>query len=127
MIVSLSLPDRLVQQMDQAIEGRGYRGRSELARTALLHFLRSQQREEQTTGRMSVIVVLGYPERAERNVSEVRHQHNDLVTSMLHAHTLRARCSTVLVGAGEAEKMRAFLTELRGIRDLESIEVTVLE
>lgn len=126
MIVSLSLPDALVADMDALAERRGYRGRSELARAALLQFLRSQRAEDRLAGQTNAIIVLGYPERVERALTEVRHGHNDLVTSMLHAHTHRGRCATVLMGAGPAEKMRAFLTELRGIRDIESVEVTIL-
>lgn len=127
MIVSLSLPDALVGDMDRLTERRGFRGRSELARAALQQFLRSQKAEDQLAGPTNAIVVLGYPERVERALTEVRHAHNDLVTSMLHAHTHRGRCATVLMAAGTAEKMRRFLTELRGIRDVESVEVTLLQ
>ncbi len=126
MIVSVSLPDALLRDLDDLIEKRGYKGRSELVRAALLQFLKSQRAEERIEGPVSAIAVLGYPEKAERALTEVRHAHNDLITSMLHAHTTKGRCSTVLVGEGPGEKMRRFLAELRGLRDLESIEVTLL-
>lgn len=127
MIVSLSLPESLLSETDRLIERRGYRGRSEVLRAALLDFLKQQRREEGPGGTLNAIVVLGYPKSAEENVTAVRHAHNDLVTSMLHAHTVRGSCATVLMGAGPSEKMRRFLAELRGVRDLESIEVTLLE
>lgn len=127
MIISLSLPDRLTRELDDLIERRGYRGRSEVVRSALMDFLKEQRREEYAAGHLSGIVVLGYPERGERAVSEIRHHHNDLVTSMLHAHTVKGRCATVLLCEGPGEKMRRFLTELRGVRDLESVEVTLLQ
>lgn len=127
MIISLSLADPLVEELDRLIERRGYRGRSEAVRAALMEFFKTQRREEQAAGHVNAIVVLGYPERGERALSEVRHAHNDLVTSMLHAHTVKGRCATVLLGEGPGEKMRRFLSELRGLRDLESIEVTLLQ
>lgn len=126
MIVSLSLPDVLVHQVDRLIEKRGYKGRSEVLRSALMEFLKTQRAEESETGHVNAIVVLGYPERCERAVTEARHAHNDLVTSMLHAHTVKGRCATVLLGEGPAEKVRGLLAELRGIRDLESVQATVL-
>lgn len=127
MIVSLSLPRPLLEQTDALVRERGYRGRSELVRAALREFVKAQRREEAAAGHLNAIVVLGYPEKCERAVTEVRHAHNDLVTSMLHAHTVRGRCATVLLSEGPADKMRRFLAELRGVRDLASIEVTLLE
>lgn len=127
MIVSLSLPEALLSEADRLIERRSYRGRSEVLRAALLEFLKHQRQEETSGGTLNAIVVLGYPKRAEENVTAVRHAHNDLVTSMLHAHTVRGSCATVLMGAGPSEKMHRFLAELRGVRELESIEVTRLD
>lgn len=126
MIVSVSLPDVLLREVDGLIEKRGFGGRSEVVRAALMEFVKAQRREEQLLGHVNAIIVLGYPEKGERAVTEVRHAHNDLVTSMLHAHTVKERCTTVLFGEGPSDQMRRFLTELRGLRDLESMDVTIL-
>jgi CopG family transcriptional regulator, nickel-responsive regulator len=125
-IVSVSLPEGLVADLDSLIAKRGFGGRSEVVRVALMEFVKAQRREEQLAGHVNAIIVLGYPEKGERAVTEVRHAHNDLVTSMLHAHTVKERCTTVLFGEGPSEKMRRFLAELRGLRELESIDVTIL-
>lgn len=126
-IISISLPDVLLREVDGLIQKRGYAGRSEVVRAALMEFAKQQGREDQLTGHVNTIIVLGYPEKAERAVTEVRHSHNDLVTSMLHAHTAKDRCTTVLFGEGTSDQMRKFLAELRGLRDLESMDVTVLQ
>lgn len=127
MIVSLSLPDSLMKDLDTLIARRGYRGRSEAVRVALAQQLDRERREDELSGTVNAIVVLGYQEKAERALTEVRHGHNDLVQSMLHAHTVKGRCATVLLGAGPAEKVRRFIAELRGLRDVDSVEVTLLQ
>jgi CopG family nickel-responsive transcriptional regulator len=126
MIVSASLPDELVHAMDELIKERGYQGRSEVIRSALLEFVKGQRREKDLQGQVNAIVVLGYPERLERNLSDLRHQHNDLVKSMLHAHTTRGRCATVLLSEGKDEKMKRFFAELRGLKELEFMDITLL-
>lgn len=125
-IVSLSLPDDLVKDMDRLIQARGYKGRSELSRAALRAFLAQHKEEDELKGRVNAIVVLGYPEHAEKELSEIRHAHNDLITSMLHAHTKNGRCATILVAEGVDDAIKRFFAELRGMRELESLEVTVL-
>lgn len=126
MIVSASLPDDLVDAMDELIDDRDYQGRSEVIRSALLEFLKSQRREQELQGDVNAIVVLGYPEKLERNLSDLRHQHNDLVKSMLHAHTKEGRCATILLSEGPDEKVKRFFAELRGLRELDFMDITLL-
>lgn len=126
MIISLSLPDEMVDRLDRLIERLEYKGRSELMRAALRDFLKSNAEEERMKGNVHAIIVLGYPERMERDLSEIRHQHNDLVKSLLHAHTHSQRCTTILQCEGPDQRLRKLLAELRGLRHLESIQVTVV-
>jgi len=123
MILSLSLPEPLVRQLDHVIAGRGFKGRSSAMRAALTEFVQGQRREDDLRGQVAVIAVLGYPERSERALSEIRHEHNDLVTSLLHAHTPKGRCATVLLAEGSSDRVRTFLTRLRSLRDLDSFHV----
>jgi CopG family nickel-responsive transcriptional regulator len=123
MILSVSLPEPLVRNLDHVVTQRGYRGRSAAMRAALTEFLRQQRREGELGGQVATVAVLGYPERAERALSEIRHDHNDLVTSLLHAHTPKGRCATVILAEGPADRVRTFLTRLRSLKDLESFHV----
>lgn len=127
MILSISLPDGLTTELDRLIERRGHKGRSEAVRAALVQFLKQQRQEEELHGTVNAVVVLGYPERAERAVSELRHEHVELVSSVLHAHTPKGQCATVMMADGPAEKVRRLLSQLRGLRDLGSVEVTLLK
>lgn len=126
MIVSISLPDELVADMDRLIKDRGYKGRSELLRAAMRDFLKTNHQEEDARGQVNAIIVAGYPEKLERSLSDVRHAHNDLVTSMLHAHTSNGRCATVLLGQGPDHKMRRLFAELRGLRELDFLDVKLV-
>lgn len=125
-VISLSLPEEAVRDLDGLIEARQYKGRSEVMRAALRDFLKLHRQEERLTGAVNAILVLVYPEETERVLSDLRHNYNDVVTSMLHAHTTQGRCATVLLAEGQAGRMKRFIAELRGLRAIDSMEVTVL-
>ena len=125
-VISMSLPTEFVEELDGLIASRGFKGRSELMRAALRDFLKIHRAEEKLTGTVNAIIVLVYPEETERLLSDLRHHFNDVVTSMLHAHTTQGRCATVLLAEGQASRMKRFITDLRGLRALDSIEVTLL-
>jgi CopG family nickel-responsive transcriptional regulator len=84
-VVSVSLPDSLVEQADAFIEARGYAGRSELVRAALRDFL-AHEASPQGGGPRSATLTLLYPEGHERKIGEVRHDFTDIVRSMMHGH-----------------------------------------
>lgn len=125
MIVSLSLPDSLVKQLDKIIVDRKYKGRSEIVRAALRDFVKLHKKEAEMKGHVGAVVVLQYPETTERDLSAIRHSHNDLIKSMLHAHTADDRCTTILHCEGSDQKMRRFLAELRGLRAIHSVDVNL--
>jgi CopG family transcriptional regulator, nickel-responsive regulator len=126
MIVSISLPADLVKDVDTVIRERGYKGRSEVARAALRDFLERHQAEDRLKGQVNAVVVLAYPESMERDLSDVRHAHNDLVKNMVHAHTNSQRCTTILQCEGPDHKMKRFFAQLRGLKALSSLQVSVL-
>ena len=121
-----AFPDQPVHALYEVIRERGYKGRSELVRAALRDFLNRHKEEDELKGHVNAIAVLGYPERMERHLSDVRHAHNDLLTSMLHAHTTNGRCATILVGEGADHKMKKFFAELRGLKELDFLNITLL-
>lgn len=126
MIVSLSIPETTVSELDRLIKDLGYKGRSELVRAALRDFIKLNEQEQRVNGHLNAVVILGYPEEMERDLSEVRHRHNDLVKSMLHAHSSSQTCTTILQCEGADQRLRRFLAELRGLRRLASIQVTIV-
>lgn len=125
-IVSVSLPEEAVADMDALIGEREYKGRSEVLRAALRDFLKIHRTEQKLSGTVNAILVLVYPEETERLLSDLRHSYNDVVTSMLHAHTTQGRCATVLLAEGPAGRMKRFMAELRGLRAIDSMEATLL-
>ena len=125
-VISVSLPEEAVADMDALIGERQYKGRSEVLRAALRDFLKIHRTEQKLSGAVNAILVLVYPEETERLLSDLRHSYNDVVTSMLHAHTTQGRCATVLLAEGQAGRMKRFIAELRGLRAIDSMEATLL-
>src|SRR6059036_3791633 len=102
-IMSVSLPDSLVQQMDGLTKERGFAGRSDFVRAAIRDFVQQLMLDQTKRGKHSATITLLYPEELERRVAEVAHDHSKLVTSMMHAHAGRGRCVTVYIVEGEGE------------------------
>src|SRR2546427_12894455 len=102
-IMSVSLPDSLVQQMDSLTKERGFAGRSDFVRAAIRDFIQQLMLDQTKRGKHSATITLLYPEELERRVAEVAHDHSKLVTPMMHPHARRGRRARVYSVQGEGE------------------------
>lgn len=114
-VVSISLPDALLDQMDQLLTARGFAGRSELVRAALREFLHHET-PQPTEGQTSATVTLLYPHGQERRFGEIRHDYSDVIQSMMHGHAESA-CVELFLLKGDAARVRAFTDALRAARE----------
>jgi CopG family nickel-responsive transcriptional regulator len=119
-VVSISLPERLLDRVDAFIEERGYAGRSELFRTAARELLNEEiDREDQ---RRSATLTVVYPDEVQEDIGRVRHRFGDIVTSMMHGHT-EHHCTEMFMLDGPGERIREFLDALRGVREIRLADV----
>ncbi|HWH08015.1 MAG TPA: CopG family ribbon-helix-helix protein [Candidatus Thermoplasmatota archaeon] len=114
-VVSVSLPDALLEQADAFIEERGFAGRSDLVRAALRDFL-ARERAPAQGGQRTATLTLVYPEGFERKIGEIRHDHTDVVKSMMHGHS-RDHCVEVFVLEGSGKRIQQFVDQLRAARE----------
>jgi len=113
-VVSISLPDALLQKADALIEKRGYAGRSELVRACVRDHLVASLAEERD-GVRSASVTLVYPHGEEKHFTRIRHDFTDVVRSMMHGHAKTA-CIEIFVVEGPAARVRGFVDALRATR-----------
>lgn len=115
-VVSVSLPDDLVDDLDRAIAAGAYKGRSEFLRAALRHYLQDAARLEPGHAHGSITVF--YDEGNEPRVSDVRHAHHDVVLSMMHTHCEPETCMDVLIVGGPADRVQALQDTLERMREV---------
>jgi CopG family nickel-responsive transcriptional regulator len=126
-IMSISLPDTLVDQMDSLTKERGFAGRSDFVRAAVRDFVQQLLSDQMRSGRRSATITLLYPEALERRVAEVAHDHSKVVTSMMHTNAGRGRCVTVYIVEGEADAIQKLTVRFKGLRDTEVVRTTYVD
>ena len=123
-VVSVSLPDALLDQADAFAHERGFAGRSELVRAALRDFLaRETSGGGAGNARRSATLTLLYPHGSERKVGEIRHEFTDIVRSMMHGHA-GDLCVEIFVLEGPGRRIQQFSDALRAARETRLVQPT---
>ncbi len=87
-VVSVSIPEELLERIDEIAEGHDYSGRSEVVREAGRKLVSEfDERQLEEVDLAAVITVL-YPydsSAIETSLTELRHEYNDHITSNSHS------------------------------------------
>jgi CopG family nickel-responsive transcriptional regulator len=115
-IISLSLPENILSEVDSAAASIGYSSRSELVRDAVRAFLREKAEVSNLEGHIDGVMLLVYNHESAAKVSEVRHGHMSVFKSFMHADFDGGDdCCEVLMFCGEATDVKKSLNQLSTI------------
>lgn len=117
---TISLDDQLAGQFDAFIGERGYDNRSEAVRDLIRAQIGTANMESAKWCVASISYVYDHHDRtAAERVTELQHQHHDLVVTSSHVHLDHAHCLETVVVRGATGAVQAFaqaLIALRGVR-----------
>jgi CopG family nickel-responsive transcriptional regulator len=125
-IISLSLPDVLLNQVDTIKDQQGYSGRSDVIRTALRGFLSEQKGLSELKGHADGLLMVVHKESYTSEVSSVWHAYQSLIVTQLHQHLQDHRCLELFVLRGEGSKLREMIQGLEREKKVDQVKWFVL-
>ena len=128
-VVSVSMPDELLDRIDEFADSHGYTGRSEVVREAARNLMSEfEDRRLEDRELMAVVTVLFDYETTsvEEKMMHLRHDHEDIVASNFHGHVGDHYCMELFVLEGHLEELSAFVGQIRATKDTLSVDYSVL-
>ena len=119
--IGIALDSELLKRFDRSIGRRGYTNRSE----AFRDLIRDRLVTEQTAAPDAIVVgtvTLIYDHHASgitEKLTEVQHEHHELVVSTSHAHLDHDSCLEVLIVHGKSAKVEQFADLLIGLKGVQ--------
>jgi CopG family nickel-responsive transcriptional regulator len=128
-VVSVSMPEALLERLDRFSEEHGYTGRSEVIREASRNLLGEfEDKRLEDRELMGVVTVLFDFETTsvEEKMMRLRHEHEDVVASNFHSHVGGHQCMELFVLEGTLEEISTFVGKIRATKDTLNIDYSVI-
>ena len=128
-VVSVSMPDELLERLDVFAEDHGYTGRSEVVREAARNLLGEfEDTRLEDRPLMAVVTVLFDYETTtvEERMMHLRHEHDELVASNFHSHVGDHYCTELFVLEGTLPEISTFVGKIRATQDVLTVDYSVL-
>jgi len=124
----VAMERQLLSRFDKVIEQKGYANRSEALRDLVRGELDRDawQRGKRTIATITIVYDHHVRELTER-LTEIQHDHGDLIISALHVHLDHHHCMEVIAAKGPARALKTMADRLIGSRGVISGNVVAAE
>lgn len=127
MRTSFNIPDEIVEEFDRVWQEQGLESRSRAVREAMLEYIESHSRLEDTTGEVVALVGFDYQHHEViRELHGVQHDYQDVILNTSHTHQ-GEWCLESLFCRGPAERVRDLTYQLRDFDGVRRVKVMVIQ
>jgi len=117
---SVSLEDDLLEQFDRYCQQEQFVTRSEAVRQLIRDTLTRRSWESKCQDAAGTLTLVYDHHRAQlgERLTQLQHDHVDLVISTMHTHLTHDLCLEVIVLRGPAERLKQIAAQLRGMKGI---------
>jgi CopG family transcriptional regulator, nickel-responsive regulator len=120
--IGVSIEPELLLMFDRMIEKKGYKTRSEAFRDLIRDSLTSNKVEDEWADVCGTITLIYNHNKGEvkDKLTDIQHEHHELISSSVHVHLDRERCLEVLIVSGtvwEIKELADLLGSVRGVQN----------
>ena len=127
-IISVSVPEKLLERVEKSIKEQGFANRSEIVRQALRTFIMESRSLKELEGEIAASITIIYERDATKGqISEIQRSFRDMISTFLHFHIDEDYCLEVIVVKGEADNIRKLVDAFRTNEQINQIKVSILK
>jgi CopG family nickel-responsive transcriptional regulator len=127
-VVSIMMPEALLNRIDEFAEAHGYNGRSEVVRESTRTLLEEFQ-EQDLGSQMQMCTVTAVFEYCQPTVQQrltrIRHVYDAIVSATTHAHVQDQYCMELYVLEGTVETLSGFVNTIRAVPDVQAVDYSI--
>ena len=124
-IISMSLDEKLLDEVDSLQKELRFSGRSELIRNAVKLLVDDKKSMEKLKGDLECIILVMHSKKAENDVTRIKHQFEDIISTQMHNNLRDDKCLEIFVVYGNADKIKDFFLMLQTNRKIDHARLMI--
>jgi len=124
-IISMSLSEDLLAEMDRVQKELGFSGRSEVIRAGVRMFLADNREKEKLAGKLDSILMVIHNQKAEDAVTKIKHSFEDIIKTQIHSHLKGDKCLEIFTLDGDARRIKELVKLLQASRKMDYVKLIV--
>lgn len=124
-IVSISLNDEILSEIDKLQKSMGFSGRSEIIRAGIRNLISEEKQRSNLSGLIHAILMIIHDEESEQIVTGIKHNHEELIGTHLHSKIEGNKCMELFLLHGEAEKVDIMTKDFKTNKKMDHVRLVI--
>jgi CopG family nickel-responsive transcriptional regulator len=124
-IISVSVNDGLLEELDKLQRELGFSGRSEVIRAGARMLIADSREKEQLEGTLNAVLLLIHLQKAEDTVTEIKHDFEDIISTQIHNHLREDKCLEIFILEGDAARIKELVRAFQASGKMDYVKLIV--
>ena len=124
-IISMSLNDRILKDIDNLQKEMGFSGRSETIRAGLRLLIADKKEKSKLRGIVDAVLLIIHDDKHSEEVSILRHKHEELIKTQIHNHLENHKCLEIFILNGNALDIRKLTEGFQTNRKIDFVKLII--
>lgn len=124
-IISMSMDEKTLADLDRLQMQLGFAGRSEAMRAGVKKLISENRDIDRLSGKIKSVLLMVHSTEAEQKATKVKHSFDDVISTQIHSHLKNGKCLELFVLDGEASRIKEMFREAQANRKVEYLKLVV--
>jgi CopG family nickel-responsive transcriptional regulator len=125
-IVSISLNDEILAELDRIQKSMGFTGRSEIIRAGIRNLVAEEKQHSILSGLIHAILMIVHDEESEQVVTGIKHNYEDLIGTHLHSKVDGNKCMELFLLHGDAAKISVMTRDFQTNKKMDNVKLVMM-
>jgi len=125
-IVSISLTEEILKEIDSLQKNLGFSGRSDAIRAGIRSFVSEEKQKENLSGNVNAILLVVHNDEYDNQVNGIKHSYEDLITTHLHSKIEGDKCMELFMLKGEANSVSSITKDFQINKRMDTVKLVTL-
>ena len=125
-IVSISLNEEILSELDKIQTSMGFSSRSEAIRAGIRTFVSEEKQKADLSGNIHAILLVVHNDQFDHVVSGITHNFEDLITTHLHSKIEKEKCMELFLINGDAQKVSTITKDFQTNKNMDTVKLVAL-
>lgn len=124
-IISISLNEKLLGELDLLKEDMGFSGRSDVVRAAARMLIDENKQSSKISGNVNAVLFLIHSQKVEDKITFIKHDYEDIINTQIHSHLKEDNCLEIFILEGDSLRIKELARNFRKCGKMEHLKLIV--
>jgi len=125
-IVSISLTDEILKDLQQLKSSMGFSGKSDAIRACIRSFVAEEKQKNVLSGMIHAILLVVHNDEYDGIVTGIKHEYEDLITTHLHSKIEGDKCMELFMLKGDASSVSSITRDFQKNKRMDTVKLVTL-